>query len=481
MPSPPPPPDPRPHYQPLDSIRLDSAGAILKELLNETDLQLEIDSIRRPGVNETVNFFVHSTSLFTAHAVSRTITAPMERVKLIMQTQAISNVAGRRKFIQGLYHGAFRLPATQGYRSLWRGNGANVLRSLPSCMVVFSSNDVHKEMLCGAGMAERKSSLGKRVTFAGFFGLCATIVSYPLDVCRTRMSVDMTTIKDIKGEQGGGTGRTYTSITQCVKEITKREGWRALYRGVSLSLLSSVPYATISFTAYDNLRGRYERDHRLSEGDTTTEESFLSRVLGRRRMQSIQAGTLAFTFASALVYPVDTLRRRLIVDGSPSHKQQFYFHSAKPSPSSLTSSSSSSTSAGGGGTTTGGTTGGATTTKGVAERSFSTVKKLLPRRSVSGNANGSINGSTTTVKETISEMYSQRGPPFVQAALRIWTEEGVIGFYRGVFASIVRSVPRAAMMFLTYDIVKSSFAKDGSGPSTQLRRTMTRFSSKKEQ
>ena len=125
-----------------------------------------------------------------------------------------------------------------------------------------------------------------RVTFAGFFGLCATIVSYPLDVCRTRMSVDMTTIKDIKGEQGGGTGRTYTSITQCVKEITKREGWRALYRGVSLSLLSSVPYATISFTAYDNLRGRYERDHRLSEGDTTTEESFLSRVLGRRRMQS---------------------------------------------------------------------------------------------------------------------------------------------------------------------------------------------------
>ena len=103
-------------------------------------------------------------------AEARTATAPIERVRLIMQTQAVSKVP-KSSYIQGLYHAAYRIPA----QSLWRGNGTNVLRALPGCLILFSnSNDRHKEILCGAGMAERKSSLGKRVTFAGFAGLCMT-------------------------------------------------------------------------------------------------------------------------------------------------------------------------------------------------------------------------------------------------------------------------------------------------------------------
>ena len=176
--------------EPLD---LESDAGVFKEMMDEVDLQLEIESIRSPGISKTatLSWASHAASIFTAQALARTATAPMERVRLIMQTQAASNVP-RRSYIQGLYHAAYRIPNQQGWPALWRSNGVNVLRALPGCVVVFSSNDAYKEMMCGAGMAERKSSLGKRVTFAGMFGLCATIVGYPLDVARTRLALDMT-------------------------------------------------------------------------------------------------------------------------------------------------------------------------------------------------------------------------------------------------------------------------------------------------
>ncbi|PPS19957.1 hypothetical protein GOBAR_AA00620 [Gossypium barbadense] len=72
--------------------------------------------------------------------VVHTIVAPIERAKLLLQTQE-SNLAivagGRRKF-KGMLDCIFRTVKEEGILSLWRGNGSSVLRYYPSVALNFS-------------------------------------------------------------------------------------------------------------------------------------------------------------------------------------------------------------------------------------------------------------------------------------------------------------------------------------------------------
>ena len=72
--------------------------------------------------------------------VVHTIVAPIERAKLLLQTQE-SNLAivagGRRKF-KGMRDCIFRTVREEGILSLWRGNGSSVLRYYPSVALNFS-------------------------------------------------------------------------------------------------------------------------------------------------------------------------------------------------------------------------------------------------------------------------------------------------------------------------------------------------------
>jgi len=265
-----------------------------------------------------------------------------------------------------------------------------------------------------------------------------TVVSYPLDVARTRLSVDM------------GTSGVSGSLTRCLKQITVEEGWRALYRGVGLSLISSVPYATVALTSYDNLKGRYERASRANEGSTKKQESTtLDRLLGKRRKHSIMAGSISFTFASALVYPIDTVRRRLIVDGGPGHQRRLYERATVATSSTSSITNNVGIKSDGTGTRS-------------TSRSFSTNVLRQWRGEHSGG---------DAVGQTVAESWAHRGPKPVQLGLRMWHEEGVIGFYRGLFPSLLRGMPRAAIMFFVYDVMKSSLTPRANG----LRRSVTRY------
>lgn len=72
--------------------------------------------------------------------VVHTIVAPIERAKLLLQTQE-SNLAivgsGRRRF-KGMFDCIFRTVREEGILSLWRGNGISVIRYYPSVALNFS-------------------------------------------------------------------------------------------------------------------------------------------------------------------------------------------------------------------------------------------------------------------------------------------------------------------------------------------------------
>ena len=77
-----------------------------------------------------------------AGLVSRTCTAPADRIKVMMQaSQANSSIGSTVKEI--LHEG--------GLRSFWRGNGANVLKIMPESAVKFYVYEEMKSLIVPDG------------------------------------------------------------------------------------------------------------------------------------------------------------------------------------------------------------------------------------------------------------------------------------------------------------------------------------------
>lgn len=89
------------------------------------------------------DFFVGGISA----AVSKTVVAPIERVKLLLQVQdAQKNIPADQRYtgIQDCFSRVYR---EQGVASFWRGNWANVVRYFPTQALNFAFKDTYKKYL----------------------------------------------------------------------------------------------------------------------------------------------------------------------------------------------------------------------------------------------------------------------------------------------------------------------------------------------
>ena len=84
-------------------------------------------------------------------------------------------------------------------------------------------------------------------------GLMAQTISYPLDVVRRRMQVDP------------ANAQRYHSILHAFSQIYKQEGFRALYKGVSMNWFKGPIAVGTSFTVFGYLKGQLETLHNDKE------------------------------------------------------------------------------------------------------------------------------------------------------------------------------------------------------------------------
>uniref|UniRef100_A0A8C9AHQ4 EF-hand domain-containing protein n=1 Tax=Prolemur simus TaxID=1328070 RepID=A0A8C9AHQ4_PROSS len=163
-----------------------------------------------------------------AGTCARTCTAPLDRLKILMQVHCI-NVKIMGRLIEMVKEG--------GVISLWRGNGVNVLKIAPETAVKVWSYEQFKRFL-----AEEGSKLGTLEKFAsgGLAGATSQFLIYPLEVLKTNLAV-------------GKTGQ-YSGLLDCARKIWKLEKGRGFYRGLSPSLLAVIPYAGIDITANELLK-----------------------------------------------------------------------------------------------------------------------------------------------------------------------------------------------------------------------------------
>ncbi|XP_045148057.1 calcium-binding mitochondrial carrier protein SCaMC-1 [Echinops telfairi] len=220
-----------------------------------------------------------------AGAVSRTSTAPLDRLKIMMQ------VHGSKSDKMNLVGGFRQMVKEGGIRSLWRGNGTNVIKIAPETAVKFWAYEQYKKLLTEEG---HKVGTLERFLSGSLAGATAQTFIYPMEVFKTRLAV-------------AKTGQ-YSGIFDCAKKILKHEGMGALYKGYIPNLLGIIPYAGIDLAVYELLKS-YWLEH------------FAEDTVNPGVVVLLGCGALSSTCGQLASYPLALVRTRMqaqaMVDGAP--------------------------------------------------------------------------------------------------------------------------------------------------------------------
>ncbi|MEE6505653.1 hypothetical protein FKM82_005605 [Ascaphus truei] len=163
-----------------------------------------------------------------AGAVSRTCTAPLDRLKVLMQVHA------SRSNNMSIAGGFSHMIREGGFRSLWRGNGINVIKIAPESAIKFMAYEQIKRLI---GSDQVTLRIHERLVAGSLAGAIAQSSIYPMEVLKTRMALRRT------GQ--------YQGMMDCAKKILLKEGVSAFYKGYVPNMLGIIPYAGIDLAVYE--------------------------------------------------------------------------------------------------------------------------------------------------------------------------------------------------------------------------------------
>jgi solute carrier family 25 (adenine nucleotide translocator) protein 4/5/6/31 len=237
---------------------------------------------------QQVSFMENFLLSGAAAAVSKTAAAPIERVKLLVQNQDEMLKTGRLdKPYKGVIDCTSRTFKNEGFLPFWRGNLANVIRYFPTQALNFAFKDKIKIMFKQSKQDSYGVNFAKNIASGGVAGAMSLCFVYSLDYCRTRLA------NDAKAGKKGGE-RQFNGMVDVYKKTIATDGIAGLYRGFVISCVGIVIYRGAYFGLYDTLKP-------ILVGD---DGSFLL---------SFALGYVITISAGLLSYPVDTIRRRMMM------------------------------------------------------------------------------------------------------------------------------------------------------------------------
>ncbi|XP_053086360.1 calcium-binding mitochondrial carrier protein SCaMC-2-B isoform X2 [Pangasianodon hypophthalmus] len=220
-----------------------------------------------------------------AGAVSRTCTAPLDRLKVLMQVHSsrMNTVCIASGFSQMIREG--------GVRSLWRGNGINVLKIAPESAIKFMAYEQIKRLI---GSNQETLGILERLVAGSLAGAIAQSSIYPMEVLKTRLAL-------------GKTGQ-YSGIADCAKRIFQKEGLAAFYKGYIPNMLGIIPYAGIDLAVYETLKNSWLQTYATDSADPGV-------------FVLLACGTMSSTCGQLASYPLALVRTRMqaqaTLDGAP--------------------------------------------------------------------------------------------------------------------------------------------------------------------
>ncbi len=223
-------------------------------------------------------------------------------MKLILQTQAVNSDVKTR--YNGLTDCFKRVYQEQGLLSFWRGNGANLLRYFPHQALSFAFKDKFRALAALNNNTHTQVPLWKviigNVFSAGAGGGLSLIALYPLDMARTRLAADVGSSRQ---------SRQFNGTIDCLNKIYKDNGMRGIYTGIGVSITGVVVFRGLFMGGYDSVK--YIMD--LDNTNTNRGEGGSSQIDWLNIGKRLLAAQVVTVTAGTLCYPIDTVRRRVMM------------------------------------------------------------------------------------------------------------------------------------------------------------------------
>eukprot|EP00388_Colpodella_angusta_P012884 GDKJ01032517.1.p1 GENE.GDKJ01032517.1~~GDKJ01032517.1.p1 ORF type:complete len:316 (-),score=55.00 GDKJ01032517.1:873-1820(-) len=232
--------------------------------------------------NDLKNALIQLTSGGLAGVISRTSTAPLDRIKILMQISRDRNHVKLNEVVSQIYKEG-------GTKAFFRGNGTNCLKIGPESAMRFFMYDWTKRQMIAYNKSHNNNhqlNLFERFVAGGIAGAAAQIIVYPLEIVKTRLAASP------KG--------TFHGISDCFVRTWAAGGVRELYRGLLPSLLGIVPYAGIDLALFETMKRKYMASHDgIAPGPLVT----------------LCIGGMSSTVGQLVAYPIALVRTRMQADG----------------------------------------------------------------------------------------------------------------------------------------------------------------------
>lgn len=205
-----------------------------------------------------------------AGVFSRTIVAPLDRIKILMQITKNSNDSFTKVMKQTIKQ--------EKLTSLWKGNILNCMRIFPYSSIQFATYDYCKKY---SSIEPNNITIYNRLFFGVIAGSTATTITHPMDVIRHRLMCYS----------------HINSLKHSIKDLYLENGLRSYFKGYGSTLFSLTPFIAINFSVYDQLKTNLNIDRTNTIG-------------------ILSVGAMSAIISQGICYPLDTIRRRMQLSGN---------------------------------------------------------------------------------------------------------------------------------------------------------------------
>eukprot|EP00929_Paragymnodinium_shiwhaense_P110149 TRINITY_DN768_c1_g1_i16.p2 TRINITY_DN768_c1_g1~~TRINITY_DN768_c1_g1_i16.p2 ORF type:complete len:303 (+),score=80.80 TRINITY_DN768_c1_g1_i16:87-995(+) len=247
------------------------------------------------------NFWVDMALGGVSGAIVKTGMAPIERVKLLLQTQDSNPkiISGEEPRYTGIGDCFRRVHAEQGMGAFWRGNFVNCLRYAPQQGSALAFNDALKRAMPKySPKTDYWKDFGCKLFAGGAAGGVANVVCYPFDFARTRLASDV-----------GSGKKTFNGIADCLMKTVKQGGLTGLYRGSAVTVAGAFVYRG----------GQLGLFGQIMDANPYKEDKGMLGIVA-----AFTCATVARTITTPFNYPFDTVRRRMMLDSEKPAAERLY-------------------------------------------------------------------------------------------------------------------------------------------------------------
>ncbi|KAI5966942.1 uncharacterized protein KGF55_000351 [Candida pseudojiufengensis] len=300
-------------------------------------------------INQFLNGFGFFIAGGMAGVVSRTCTAPFDRIKvfLIARTDLSSTIlhskqeiarqiaSGAEKSVidklraklahaeaehilsQGtgttLKEKTIRSPIVQAARTLWLqgglkafyvGNGLNVAKVFPESAIKFGSFEAAKRFFARIEGKDDVANISKLSTYfsGGIGGVVSQMAVYPIDTLKFRLQCSNLD-SSLKGN---------ALLIQTAKDLFREGGLKVFYRGWFAGVSGIFPYAALDLGTFSTIKTwlikREAKKSKLPEDEVKLPNSII-----------LTLGAFSGSFGATVVYPINLIRTRLQAQGTYAH------------------------------------------------------------------------------------------------------------------------------------------------------------------